>query len=153
MSRLENDQHTLTTQQASEVGSIKERATQQQGALEVLASRPGGADRPHHTRSILESKAVCDLPSLGSDKMTYRLWNERLINVIAAIMFGSRKLFRAMMVHVDQEMGGNFEALFRNSDEGKAMEAGGTYYERMDEDLYSLLMDDRGEGGVEGARM
>ena len=94
VSRLENSQHTLTTQVAVEVGSLREKATQQQGALEVLASRPGGGDRPHHTRSILESKAVCNLSSLGSDKTMYRLWNERLINVVAAVRFGSRRLFK-----------------------------------------------------------
>ena len=141
VSRLENDQRTLTTQVAAEVGSIKEKATQQQGALEVLASRPGGADRPHRTRSILESKAVGNLPSLGSDKMTYRLWNERLINVVAAIRFGSRRLFKAMADYVDQEVGGNFEELFKASEGCKEMEAEGTTYERMDEDLYTVLMD------------
>ena len=71
---VEQDQGRLTSQVAAEVGSIKEKAAQQQGALEVLASRPGGGDRPHHTRSILESKAVCNLSSLGSDKTMYRLW-------------------------------------------------------------------------------
>ena len=41
VSRLESDQHSLTTQVAAEVGSIRERASQQQGALEVLADRHG----------------------------------------------------------------------------------------------------------------
>ena len=139
--RMEQDQSRPTTQVAVEVGSIKEKAQQQQGALEVLASRPGGGDRPHHNRSILDSKAVCNLSSLGSDKATYRIWNERLINVIAAVRFGSRRLFKAMMEYVDKEEGGNFEELFRASDGCREMEAEGTMYERMDEDLYTLLMD------------
>ena len=37
--RVEQDQSRLTSQVAAEVGSIKQRATQQQGALEVLANR------------------------------------------------------------------------------------------------------------------
>ena len=141
MSRLEGGHHQLTTQVAMEVGSIKEKAAQQQGALEVLAGSRGGRDSGSQHRGILESRAVGGLTRLGSDKTTFRMWNERLINVVTAVRFGSRRLFKAMMDYVDQEVGGNFEELFRNSEEGKDMEAGGTSYERMDEDLYSLLMD------------
>ena len=46
-----------------------------------------------------------------------------------------------MMEYVDQEVGGNFEELFKASQDGQDMEEEGTTYERMDEDLYTLLMD------------
>ena len=46
-----------------------------------------------------------------------------------------------MMEYVDKEQGGNFEELFKASDGCREMEAEGTMYERMDEDLYTLLMD------------
>ena len=141
VSGLEASLHTLTTQVAQEVGGIKERAAQQQGALELLANRPGGGDRPDRIRSILESKAVHNLDRLGSDRNAFRMWNERLINTVSAVRHGSRKLFRAMMDYVDKETGGNFEDLFKDSEVGQEMERGGTTYERMDEDLYTLLMD------------
>ena len=46
-----------------------------------------------------------------------------------------------MMDYVDQDKGDIFEELFKDSEEGKEMEADGTSYERMDEDLYTLLTD------------
>ena len=39
VTRLESDQHVLTTQVTSEVGGIKERIAHQQGALEAVMSR------------------------------------------------------------------------------------------------------------------
>ena len=139
----------LTTQVASEVGGLKDRATQQQGALEMLANRTGSTDRQHRPRGISESKAVCKLSNLGTDKTTFRMWNERLINVVSQDRYGSRKLFKAMMDHVDQEGGGNFEDLFKDPEGSKEMISGGTTYERMDEDLYTLLMDKTdGEGAL-----
>ena len=124
--RLESDHHRLTTQTAAEVGGIKERASQQQGALEVLMNRPDRSGGSPGTRGILESKAVSGLSLLGTDKSTFRHWNERLINAVSQVRYGSRKLFKAMMDYVDQEMGGNFEEKFKNSTEGTEMESGGT---------------------------
>ena len=50
-----------------------------------------------------------------------------------------------MMEHVDQEKVGNFEEVFKESQEHRDMVAAGTTYERINEDLYTLLMD-RTEG-------
>ena len=141
ITRMESDHHVLTTQVTSEVGGIKERIANQQGALEVVMKRGGSSDREHRPRGILESKAVSNLSMLGTDKNTFRMWNEKLINVVSQDRYGSRKLFKAMMDYVDQEQGGNFEEMFQESEEGKEMIGGGTTYERMDEDLYTLLMD------------
>ena len=140
-SKSEGDQNKLSTQMALEVGGIKETITKQQGVLELLAKGQGSGDRSHQPRGILESKAVGGLSNLGSDKTAFRIWNEKLINAVSQVRYGSRKLFRAMMDYVDQEAGGNFEDDFQDSDKGKEMEAGGTSYDRMDEDLYTLLMD------------
>ena len=74
----------------------------------------------------MESKAVSNLAMLGADKTTFRMWNERLINVVSQDRYGSRKLFKAMMDYVDQESDGSFEEMFRNSAEGQAMKDGGT---------------------------
>ena len=152
MSRLETDHHTFVTQTAYEVGGIKEKAAQQQGAMVVLMDKPGSKDKGPMHRGILESKAVSNLSNLGSDKTTFRMWNERLINVVSQVRFGSRKLFRAMMEYVDQEEGGNFEELFKSSQEGQDMEVEGTTYERMDEDMYTLLMDKTCISGSWGRR-
>ena len=84
-----------------------------------MARNGGGTDRTYRPRGILESKAVNNLPMLGTDKNTFRTWNERLINVVSQDRYVSRKLFKAMMGYADQEGGGNFEELFRESESGK----------------------------------
>ena len=121
VTRLESDQQMLTTQMTTEVGGIRDRITQQQGALDLMVRNGGGPDRTHRPRGILESKAVSNLSMLGTDKNTFRTWNERLINVVSQDRYGSRTLFKAMMDYADQESGGNFEELFRESDSGKEM--------------------------------
>ena len=50
---LESNHQVLTTQVASEVGGIKEKIAQQQGALEVMAKRGGNADREYRPKGIL----------------------------------------------------------------------------------------------------
>ena len=142
MCRVEQDQSRLTTRVAMEVGSVKDKAAQQQGMLELMYNNGGQkSDKSHQPRGILESRAIGSIANLGSDRTAFRLWNEKLINVVSGIRYGSRHLFKCMMDYVDQETGGNFEELFRGTDGCKEMENGGTTYERMDADLYTLLMD------------
>ena len=131
----------VATQMGAEVGALREKAAQQQGAIEVLANKPERKEGTSGPRGILESKAVSSLAQLVSDKTTFRLWNDRLINAVSQVRYGSRKLFKAMMDYVDQEIGGNFEERYKGSTAGQEMEREGTTYERMDEDLYTLLMD------------
>ena len=68
-----------------------------------------------------------------------------MVNVVVNVRPGTRKIFQAMMEYVDQEHGGNFEEIFKKSEECQDMKDAGTSYERIDEDLYTLLMD-RTEG-------
>ena len=82
---------------------------------------------------------------LGTDKNSFRNWNDRMVNVVVNVRPGTRKIFQSMMEYVDQERGGNFEEVFKESQEYRDMAAAGTTYERIDEDLYTLLMD-RTEG-------
>ena len=48
MSKIETDQNRMNTQTIAEVGGIKERAAQQQGALEVLTNRSTTGDKSLH---------------------------------------------------------------------------------------------------------
>ena len=49
-----------------------------------------------------ESRAIGNIASLKEDKNTFRHWNDRLINAVSQVRYGSRRLFKAMMDHVDQ---------------------------------------------------
>ena len=91
------------------------------------------------------NKSVSNLPALGNDKNSFRHWNDRLVNVVVNVRPGTRKLFECMMEYIDRETGGDFEELFKNSQACADMENAGTKYARIDEDLYTLLMD-RTEG-------
>ena len=145
-SKMEADQYKITTQIAIDFGEVKEKVSTQQGAIDVLAS--GGGQRGAHRGSmqgILENKSVGNLPVLGSDKNSFRHWNDRLVNVVANVRPGTRKLFECMMEYVDRENEGDFEELFKASQACADMESAGTMYARIDEDLYTLLMD-RTEG-------
>ena len=93
----------------------------------------------------MENKSVSNLPVLGNDKSSFRHWNDRLVNVIVNVRPGTRKLFECMMEYVDRETVGDFEELFKASQACADMENAGTMYARIDEDLYTLLMD-RTEG-------
>ena len=67
------------------------------------------------------------------------------MNVVSQLRPGTRKIFQLMMEYVDQERGGNFEELFKAEQHYEDMKQAGTTYERIDEDLYTVLMD-RTEG-------
>ena len=58
VTRMETDQQMLNTQMTTEVGGIRDRLAQQQGALDVMVRNQGNAGREHRPRGILESKAV-----------------------------------------------------------------------------------------------
>ena len=114
------------------------------GAIEVLTRR-SEKDHTGATRGILEHKSVTSLPMLGTDKNSFRNWNDRMVNVVVNVRPGTRKIFQYMMEYVDKEKGDGFEEVFKGSQECRDMEAAGTKYERIDEDLYTLLTD-RTEG-------
>ena len=118
MTGLESSHQILTAQVTSEVGGIKEKMMQQQGTLGLVARRGGSTDREYRPKGILDREAVSNLPMLGTDKTTFRMWNERLINVGSRDRYGSRKLFKAMMDYVDQEDDSNFEETFKGSEGG-----------------------------------
>ena len=98
--RMENDHAKLGMQTATEFGEVKQKVLIHQGAIEVRTNKPakshaGGA------RGILENKSVTNLPMLGTDKNSFRKWNDRLVNVVSNVRPGSRKVLKAMMEYVD----------------------------------------------------
>ena len=103
--RMENDHANLGAQMVTEFGEVKQKVLIHQGAIEVLTNKPakghGGG-----TRGILESKSVTNLSMLGTDKHSFRNWNDRLVNKVSNVWPGSRKITKAMMEFVDQEVGG-----------------------------------------------
>ena len=106
-SKLEVDQYQITSQIAVDFGEVREKVVAQQGAIDVLAR--GGVQRGAHpggTQGILENKSVGNLPVLGSDKSSFRHWNDRLVNVIVNVRPGTRKLFECMMEYVDRSGNG-----------------------------------------------
>ena len=103
-----------------------------------MTQQSGGTQRRH---GILESKAVANIKTLISDKTTFRSWNEKLINVFSQARQGCRGMFRAMAEYVDQDMTGDFETLFNNTQDCRDMESQGNTYKNISEDLYILLVD------------
>ena len=88
--RMENDHANLGAQMVTEFGEVKQKVLIHQGAIEVRTNKPakshaGGA------RGILENKSVTNLPMLGTDKNSFRNWNDRLVNVVSNVRPGSRK--------------------------------------------------------------
>ena len=128
----------------NEHANLGARVLLHQGAIDVRTNRPAKS-HTGSTRGILENLSVTDLPVLGTDKHSVRNWNDRLVSAVSNIRPGSRKILNAMMEYVDQEIGGNFEAAFKQTQECQDMEAAGTTYGSIDEDLYTLLTD-RTEG-------
>ena len=120
------------------------RVLQHQGAIEVLTNKPSKG-HAGGMRGILENKSVSSLPMLGSDKLAFRNWNDRLVNIVSNIRPGSRKILKAMMEFVDQEIPGDFYDDWKETQESGEMEQAGTTYMSIDEDLYTLLTD-RTEG-------
>ena len=96
---MRNQQGQLQTQTVAEVGSIMEKIMKQQGALDLIAAGGGARGQSRQTAGILESKAVSGLVSLSSDKTTFRNWNEKLINAVSQVRYGSRKLFLSL-IHI-----------------------------------------------------
>ena len=113
-SSLENDHSKLNMQVMGDFGEVKQKILMHQGAIEVLTTRPEKS-QSGGTRGILENKSVTNLPTLGSDKNSFRNWNDRMVNVVVNVRPGTRKIFQYMMEYVDQESGGNFEEIFKQS--------------------------------------
>ena len=125
-----------------DIKGVMHKAGLVQGAVETLmkqseAKKEGGDNR--FGRSVLESKAVSNMKTLGSDKGSFRAWHEKLVNVMEQLRSGSRGLFKALTRYVDQEIEDNFEEWVNKQEECDGMED--KFYKQVNEDVYVLLMD------------
>ena len=120
-----------------ETQAMGDTINQLQGRVDNMTQQSGGTRR---RLGILESKAVADIETLASGKTAFRSWNEKLINVFSQARQGCRGMFRSMAEYVDQDMTGDFETLFRNTQNCRDMENQGSTYENISEDLYILLV-------------
>ena len=91
--KMENDHANLGAQMVTEVGEVKQSVLLHQGAVDVLTNKPAKS-HTGSTRGILENKSVTNLPVLGTDKNSFRNWNDRLANVVSNVRPGSRKILR-----------------------------------------------------------
>ena len=101
--RMENDHMKLNMQNMqvmAKFGEVEQKILVRQGAIEVLTTRP---EKNHtgSTRAILEHKSVTNLPMLGTDKNSFRNWNDRMVNVVVNVRPGTRKIFQSMMEYLD----------------------------------------------------
>ena len=124
----------------SEIKNISFQAGVVQGAVDTIikqnedrATKGGG----YRKNNVLESKAVTNMKSIGSDKTGFRSWHEKLVNIMEQIRPGSRSLFKALTRHVEHEVEEDFEDWIKNEVEYK--DEG--HYKEINEDLYVLLMD------------
>ena len=96
MEQTENAMNTISLMINSEIKSLNDRLSSLQSVVDTNGDR-----RAHRKYGILESKSVQSIKNLGSDKGGFRMWNEKLINIVSQIRPGSRKLFSAMGEFID----------------------------------------------------
>ena len=121
-----------------ETQAMGDTINQLQGRVDNTTQRSGSTRR---RLGILESRAAADIETLASGKTAFRSWNEKLINVFSQARQGCRGMFRSMAEYVDQDVTGDFETLFRNTQSCRDMESQGSSYGNISEDLYILLVD------------
>ena len=85
---------------ANEIKTLHDKNAYLQGVIDSGGTKSVGGLR---RIGILESKAIANIKALGTDKMGFRMWNEKLINIFAQVRPGARKLFTAMMEYVDKD--------------------------------------------------
>jgi hypothetical protein len=95
---------------------------------------------------LLESKAILNIRVLGSatEKIGYRLWNEKFINVMSGARPGSRNVLETLCLSVNEGMDLD-EGIDQDDWEGILDKAGevdcGLDLKRFQEELYSVLIE------------
>merc|ERR1711989_30215 len=103
-----------------EMQLVRDAINQMRGRVDSMTQQSGMTQK---RQGILESKAAANIKTLISDKATFRSWNEKLINVFSQARQGCRGMFRSMAEYVDQDLTGDFETLFKNTQDCKDMES------------------------------
>ena len=140
LEQSENTMNMINMMVSNEFRNLNDKVAHMQGLIDNNNNR----NAPHRRHGILESKSVSNMKSLGSDKTGFRMWNEKLINIVSQIRPGSRRFFAAISEYIDRDNdidGDAFRIGFNDSGDLKDMEDRGTSYDDMNEDLYVLLTD------------
>ena len=88
------------------IHGVSHRTSMIQGAVEVLTKQ---RENDHDGKgggkgwNVLESKAVSNMKMLGADKTGFRMWHEKLVNIMEQLRPGSRGVLKALARHVDNE--------------------------------------------------
>ena len=77
LEQTENGMNAINMMVSNEIRALNEKVNFLQGAYD--ANKGTGRRKT----GILESKSVQSIKSLGSDKGGFRMWNEKLINIVA----------------------------------------------------------------------
>ena len=85
-SKIENDQSKMSMQAAVDIGEIRQKILMHNGAIEVLTKKTE-KDHTGAARGILENKSATSLPMLGTDKNSFRNWNDRMVNVVVNLRY------------------------------------------------------------------
>ena len=144
MEQIENTLNAMNVMVANDIKALHEKTAYLQGAIESGGAKSGGSARKF---GILESKAIQGIKPLGTDKVGFRMWNEKLINIVSQVRPGARKLFAAITEFVDQDNDlddAKFATEFEDSGAKQELEDRGTSYDDISEDLYVLLTDKTG---------
>ena len=144
MSVLSSSPLNDKTRFEGEIKSMMHQTGLVQGAVDILMKqnedkKQGGGG--HKKWNVLESKSVANMKSLGSDEMGFRAWHEKLVNVMEQITPGCRGILRALVKYVDQEEDEDLYEWMENTEEYSKLDDPEKTLERINEDLYVILMD------------
>ena len=101
-------------------------------------SQSGGGYRKWN---VLESKSIANMKSLGFDKTGFRAWHEKLVNIMEQLRPGCRGILRALARYVDQEEDEDLYDWMQNTEEYNKLDDPEKMLERINEDLYVILLD------------
>ena len=92
-------------------------------------------------QGTLESKAVSNLPLIGSDRVKFHNWNDRMINAVSHVRPGSKGVFKKLRELAERGYDGDVPDELTKSTEGNNMTEAGCDMDRFNDDLHTLLTD------------
>ena len=129
------------------IHGVSHRTSMIQGAVEVLTKQ---RENDHDGKgggkgwNVLESKAVSNMKMLGADKTGFRMWHEKLVNIMEQLRPGSRGVLKALARHVDNEEDADIHEWIIDAPEYLQMgdaEKAEAQMKSVNEDLYVIMLD------------
>ena len=81
----------------NEIHTFRDSFNMMQGKVDnIVQTQATGSSHQSRKWGILESKAIAGIKTLGSDKTSFRSWNDKLINVLSQARPGCRCMLKAM---------------------------------------------------------